>query len=193
MPIQMQRSKRAVAVDESSRQIQREQHAAADVAERLEPLPRGLVRQARPEASCLLFAPLDQAERKTAGVRSIMNTDDVMGGSTTFTMISTTRKFQERNPKVYSAFVSALKEAHDMIRQDKQGAAQVLIDSMGGPGKWSLNEMVAMLNDPSIKYTTTPENVMKYAVFMHEIGSIKNRPTSIPELFFPGVDLQNGN
>ncbi|MEY2658180.1 MAG: hypothetical protein RLZZ395_1922 [Pseudomonadota bacterium] len=138
-------------------------------------------------------APLDQAERKTPGVRSIMNTDDVMGGSTTFTMISTTRKFQERNPKVYGAFVSALKEAQDMIRQDKQGAAQVLIDSMGGPGKWSLNEMVAMLNDPSIKYTTTPENVMKYAVFMHEIGSIKNRPTSIPELFFPGVDLQNGN
>ena len=138
-------------------------------------------------------APLDQAERKTPGVRSIMNTDDVMGGSTTFTMISTTRKFQERNPRVYSAFVNALKEAQDMIRQDKPAAAQVLIESMGGAGKWSVNDMVAMLNDPTIKYTTTPENVMKYALFMHDIGSLKNRPASIRELFFTGIDLQNGH
>jgi NitT/TauT family transport system substrate-binding protein len=108
-------------------------------------------------------------------------------------MISTTRKFQERNPKVYTAFVSALKEAQDMIRQDKPAAAQVLIDSMGGPGKWSMNDMVTMLNDPTIKYTTTPENVMKYALFMHDIGSLKNRPASIRELFFPGVDVQNGH
>jgi NitT/TauT family transport system substrate-binding protein len=138
-------------------------------------------------------APLDQIERKSPGVRSIMNSDEVMGGSTTFTMISTTRKFQERNPKVYSAFVNALKEAQDMIRQNKQSAAQVLIDSMGGPGKWSLSDMMAMLNDPAIKYTTNPENVMKYAFFMHDIGSLKNRPTSIQELFFPGIDLQNGH
>jgi NitT/TauT family transport system substrate-binding protein len=69
----------------------------------------------------------------------------------------------------------------------------VLIDSMGGPGKWSLSDMVAMLNDPSIKYTTTPENVMKYALFMHDIGSLKTRPASIRELFFAGIDLQNGN
>ncbi|MEY4443069.1 MAG: hypothetical protein RL442_2069, partial [Pseudomonadota bacterium] len=33
----------------------------------------------------------------------------------------------------------------------------------------------------------------KYAMFMHEIGSIKNRPASIRELFFPGIELQNGN
>ncbi|MFZ9179729.1 MAG: ABC transporter substrate-binding protein [Limnohabitans sp.] len=138
-------------------------------------------------------APLDQAERKVPGVRSIMNTDDVMGGSTTFTMISTTKRFQERNPKVYSAFVNALKEAQGMIRNDKTGSAQILIESMGGPGKWSLNDVVTLLNDPSIKYTTTPENVMKYALFMHDIGSLKNRPASVRELFFPGIDLGNGN
>ena len=93
-------------------------------------------------------APLDQVERKTPGIRSIMNTDDVMGGSTTFTMISTTKRFQERNPKVYNAFLSALKEAQDMIKNDKTGSAQILIDSMGGSSKWALNDMVAMLNEP---------------------------------------------
>ena len=80
-----------------------------------------------------------------------------------------------------------------MIRNDKTGSAQILIESMGGPGKWSLNDVVTLLNDPSIKYTTTPENVMKYALFMHDIGSLKNRPASVRELFFPGIDLGNGN
>ena len=138
-------------------------------------------------------APLDQVERKTPGIRSIMNTDDVMGGSTTFTMISTTKRFQERNPKVYNAFLSALKEAQDMIKNDKTGSAQILIDSMGGSSKWALNDMVAMLNDTAIKYTTTPENVMKYANFMHDIGSLKNRPGSVRELFFEGVNLSAGH
>ena len=138
-------------------------------------------------------APLDQIERKTAGVRSIMNTDDVMGGSTTFTMISTTKRFQERNPKVYQAFVDALREAQEMIRTDRQAAARILIESMGGGTRWSQDDMVAMLGDPAIKYTTAPENVMKYANFMHEIGSLKNKPASIRDLFFPGVDLSSGN
>lgn len=138
-------------------------------------------------------APLDQIERKSAGVRSIMNTDDVMGGSTTFTMISTTKRFQERNPKVYQAFVDALREAQEMIRTDRQGAARILIESMGGGTRWSQDDMVAMLGDPAIKYTTAPENVMKYANFMHEIGSLKNKPASIRDLFFPGVDLSSGN
>lgn len=138
-------------------------------------------------------APLDQVERKTPGIRSIMNTDDVMGGSTTFTMISTTKRFREQNPKIYDAFLNALKQAQDMIKNDKAGSARILIDSMGGSGKWTLDDMVAMLNDPAIKYTTTPENVMKYANFMHDIGSLKNRPASVRELFFPGIDLSAGH
>src|SRR5690606_14872230 len=76
--------------------------------------------------------PLAQREMKTEGIRTIQNTDDVMGGSTTFTMVSTTTRFHDENPKVYGAFVAALEEAQKMIKDDKQGAAKVLIASMGG-------------------------------------------------------------
>ena len=137
--------------------------------------------------------PLAQAELKQQGIRTIMNSDDVMGGSTTFTMITATQRFRDRNPKVYESFVAALQRAHAMIREDKKSAAQTLIDSMGGSSKWSLDDMVAMLGDPSIKYTTTPENVIKYAHFMHDIGSLKNRAAGVTELFFPGIDLQAGH
>src|SRR5690606_25449212 len=113
------------------------------------------------------------------GIRTIMNSDDVMGGSTTFTMVSTTSRFAKENPKVYAAFVAALKQAQDMIKADKRGAAEVLIESMGGGKTFSVEDMVAILDDPATKYTTSPEHVMKYATFMHEIGSLKNRPQSI--------------
>ena len=138
-------------------------------------------------------APLDQRELKSPGVSTIMNSDDVMGGSTTFTMISTTQKFHDQNPKVYAAFVAALKEAQEMIANDKAGAAKVLLESMGGANAGSAEDMIAILNDPTTKYTLKPENVMKYATFMNSIGSLKNKPASIDELFFKGTDMTGGN
>ena len=136
--------------------------------------------------------PFHQRERRETNIRTIMTTGDVMGGATTFTMISTTTKFHDENPKAYAAFVAALKQSFDMIRADKKAAAQVLLDSMGGKG-WTAEELVEMLNDPKIYYTTKPENVMKYATFMHEIGSLKHGPGSLKELFFGDADLGGGN
>ncbi len=138
-------------------------------------------------------APLDQRELKSPGVRTIMNTDDVMGGSTTFTMISTTQKFHDQNPKVYAAFVAALKESQEMIMKDKPRAVKVLLESMGGANAGSAEDMLAILNDPTTKYTIKSENVMKYANFMNSIGSLKNKPASIDELFFKGTDTAGGN
>ena len=138
-------------------------------------------------------APLSQRELKQPGIRSIMNSDDVMGGSTTFTMVSTTQKFRDENPKVYAAFVAALKDAQAMIQSDRRAAAGVLIESMGGTGAGSVEEMVAILDDPATKYTTKPENVMKYALFMHDIGSMKSRPKAIEDLFFDMADIGSGH
>lgn len=136
--------------------------------------------------------PYHQREIKTPGVHTVLSTDDVMGGSTTFTMISTTTKFHDENPKICAALAEALANAMAMIRSDKTAAAQVLLQSMGGKG-WTVDELVAILNDPDIRYSATPTNVMKYADFMHEIGSIKNRPASLSDLFFDDASLGGGS
>lgn len=136
--------------------------------------------------------PFHQREIKEKGVRTIQTTDDIMGGSTTFTMISTTERFQKANPKVFGAFLAALKESHQMIAADKQGAAKVLLDSMGGKG-WEISELVAILSDKDIKYTTAPENLMKYAEFMNSIGTLKNKPANWKEMFFPEMHDQSGS
>jgi NitT/TauT family transport system substrate-binding protein len=129
--------------------------------------------------------PFHQREIKDSRVRTILNSDDVMGGSTTFTMISTTRKFRQENPQVFAAVLKALEEANRMIVADKNMAADLLMTSEGGG--LSRNDIVEVLNDPHVKFTTTPENVMKYAEFMNDSGSIKNRPGSWKDLFFSEI------
>lgn len=130
--------------------------------------------------------PFAQREKKDPRVRTIMLSDDVMGGSTTFTMVSTTTKFRDQNPKVYAAVLQAIDEANQMIAADKKSAAELLLASTNDKG-FSVQEIVDVLSDPHIKFTTTPENVMKYADFMHSIGSIKNRPASWKDMFFPEI------
>lgn len=128
--------------------------------------------------------PFHQRERKDPRIRTIMTSDEVMGGSTTFTMLSTTTAFRANNPTVYNSVSKALSEAVVFILAHKEEAAGLLLTS-SGDGGFSQPEIVEVLNDPSVKFTTTPENIMKYAEFMHGIGSIQNRPASWKDFFFP--------
>jgi NitT/TauT family transport system substrate-binding protein len=50
-----------------------------------------------------------------------------------------------------------------------------------------------VLNDPDIKFDVTPENVMRYANFMADVGSIKNRLTNWTDLFAPEVRERPGS
>ena len=121
-----------------------------------------------------------------------MTSDDVMGGSTTFTMLSTTKKFRNENPEIYKAVLKALEEANARIASDPRAAAEILMASTPDSG-FSLDETAAMLKDPAVKFTTTPENVSKYADFMHEIGSITRRPASWKDVFFPEIHAAPGS
>jgi NitT/TauT family transport system substrate-binding protein len=135
--------------------------------------------------------PFHQRERKDPRVRTIMTSDDVMGGSTTFTMLSTTTQFREQNPKVYAAVLKALDFAVDIILSDKDGAAQLLLSTT--EQGFSPEELAEVVKDPSVKFTTSPENIMKYAEFMHSIGSIKTRPASWTDMFFPEIRSSPGS
>ena len=136
--------------------------------------------------------PFHHRELEDPSIRTIMTTDDVMGGATTFTMMSTTTRFHDENPELYAAVLAALTEANEMVRADPGAAANVLIAADGGGG-FDRAGLLEVLGDPDIRFTTTPENVMRYAEFMHEIGSINNVPESWRDLFFPEIhDVPGG-
>jgi len=136
--------------------------------------------------------PFHQRERRDPTVHTIQTTTDVMGGSTTFTMLYMMSRFRDENPKTTAAILAALEEANGIINADKTAAANVFLDSVGRKG-WSLEEIVEVLNDPEVKYTTIPENYMKYAEFMHSIGSIKTKPASWKDFFIPEMHGKDGS
>ncbi len=114
----------------------------------------------------------------------MVNSSDVLG-PLTIIMAYTRRSFYEANPKLAAAFVEAAKEAAALIAADKREAARAYVSL--AKVKTSEDEMMRMLNDPETHYSVAPEGIMKYAEFMHDIGTLKGQPKSWKDLFFPLV------
>lgn len=129
--------------------------------------------------------PFQYEELAHPGMHKVFSSFDVLGGPATFNVIWTTTKFHDENPKVYAAFVAALDEATAIINQDKRAAAETYLRV--SHDKSSLDSILKMLDDPEISYTTTPHNVMKYVDFMYKIHSIKVKPESWKDMFFPNA------
>jgi len=136
--------------------------------------------------------PFHQREQKNADIHTIMTTDDVMKGSTTFTMLSTTTEFRNRNPKAVAAVLATLEEVTKLINNDRKAAANILMSSEKESGL-TPEELMEVIGDSSVKFTTTPENVMKYAEFMYSTKTLKNLPGSLKDLFFDEIDGVPGN
>ena len=135
--------------------------------------------------------PFYQREMKNPAIHTITDTDKLLGGPATFTMLSTTNKFREANPKAYAAVLAALKEAVELIRTDKVAAAKIFLEAE--PGGFTQDEIVEVLSDPAMQFGTTPRGVMKYADFMNDAGLIKVHPASWKDVFFPEIGDVDGN
>jgi NitT/TauT family transport system substrate-binding protein len=136
--------------------------------------------------------PFHQRERRDPAVRTITTSNEIMGGPSTFTMLYAPMKFYEENPKAYAAVLKALQAAIDFINADKKAAAEVFLKSDEGRG-WKIDDLMEILNDPDIRFTTSPESLMTYANFMADVGSIKQRPQRWQDMFFPDIHGVKGN
>jgi NitT/TauT family transport system substrate-binding protein len=128
--------------------------------------------------------PFSYIESDQPGFHRVVNSSDVLG-PLTIIMAYSTRRFYEANPKLAAAFIAAQDEATQFISANKQEAARIYVEL--AKVKTSDDEMMRMLNDADTHYTAVPEGVMKYADFMHDIGTLKTKPTSWKDFFFPPI------
>jgi NitT/TauT family transport system substrate-binding protein len=135
--------------------------------------------------------PFQYQEIAKGGTHVVLNSYDVLGGPATFNVVWTTAKFRNENPKLYEAFVKALDEATAEINRDKRAAAESYLRI--SKDKDTVDNIFRMMNDPNIIYTTTPQNIMKFAEFMQKTGAIKAKPESWRDLFFPNVHALPGS
>jgi NitT/TauT family transport system substrate-binding protein len=135
--------------------------------------------------------PFYQREMKDPAIHTITTTDKLLGGPATFTMLSTTAKFHDDNPKAYAAVLAALQDAVALIKADKVAAAKIFLAAE--PGGFSQDEIVAILENPDMQFGTTPTGIQKYADFMYDVGLIKVHPASWKDVFFPEIQDAPGN
>lgn len=136
-------------------------------------------------------APFQYQQLEDPRVKRVLSSYEVLGGPATFNTIWTTSAFHDKNPKTYRAFLAALEEAMAMINGDKKEIAALWIKAENSKLPQAFVEKI--LNDPENVFTTTPQNVMKYAEFMYKVGSIKEKPASWTELFFPEIHDKKGS
>jgi NitT/TauT family transport system substrate-binding protein len=161
--------------------------------EKLDPLTVSL---SHPDATAMMLAgkseivanfsspPFSNVQLKNSDVRTILNSDDILGGPISFNVIATTAKFRSDNPKLYGAFLSALKEATEMVSNDKEGAAETYLRLT--KDRSSKAELVAILTDKTTHITTDVLNLGSFTDFLGKVGRLKNAPADWKkEMLFP--------
>jgi NitT/TauT family transport system substrate-binding protein len=118
-------------------------------------------------------------------VKKVLSSFDVLGGPTTGSIAYTTSTFRNENPRTYKAFVDALTEAHEFIQKNRGPSVKIYIDEE--KSKLSEAFIGKMLDSPDIQHTIVPHNTLKYAEFMHQVGSLRNKPASWQDFYFPDI------
>jgi len=136
-------------------------------------------------------APYAQLELRKPGIYTIVNSYDTLGGPHNINLIYTTKKFRDENPKTYAAFISAFREATDLVNSDKRKAAEIYLKL--SPEKVTVDEMVEILKDPQVISSLAPMGVTKFVDFAYRTGTIKKKPDSWKDLFFPEAHALPGN
>jgi NitT/TauT family transport system substrate-binding protein len=135
--------------------------------------------------------PFQYQALERPGVRRILNSYDISGGPATFLAAWATGKFREENPKTYRAFFNAWKEATDFINANKLAAAKIYVEET--KDKSGVDGIVKMLYDPEIRITMTPEKTVPIAEFMYRTGTLKGKPASWKDMYFPELHSLPGS
>jgi NitT/TauT family transport system substrate-binding protein len=129
-------------------------------------------------------APYYYFELATAGVHNVLKSYDTLGGPGTNGVMLMSKRFRDANPKVTQAVYSALSEAEEFINRNPGDAAQIYIKTTNEK-RSSQEEMTRFISDPDNIWTTTPQQTITIAGFMHKVGTMKRLPASWKDLYMP--------
>ena len=127
--------------------------------------------------------PFQYQQLEKPGIHTVLSSQDIFGGPHTFTVAWTSTRFHDKDPALYAALIAAFKEATDMLNKDVNEAAQLWIDDV--KSKMTAEKVAQIASGKQVRWTMVPEGTMKYADFMHAVGSIKVAPTTWKDLLFP--------
>jgi NitT/TauT family transport system substrate-binding protein len=135
--------------------------------------------------------PFQQRQLESPNIRKLASSYDLLGGPHTFNVVYATGRFADANPKTIKAFVDALDEADRWIVANPRAAAELYLRAE--PSSLSVEFVQAIIVDPEVNFTTTPEKSFAFAEFQFRVGQIKSKPDSWKDLFFAPLHDRPGS
>jgi NitT/TauT family transport system substrate-binding protein len=130
-------------------------------------------------------APFQNRQLKTPGYHQVVSSYDIIGPHSV-SCISMQTKFHDGNPKLVAAILGAMREATAWIKADKKAAAEAYLRIT--KDRMPVDEMVAILNDPTMVITIVPKGADKISEFLAKVGRIKAKPERWQDYYFGDVD-----
>ena len=134
--------------------------------------------------------PFSYLELKDPKITRVVNSVDVIG-NITLDVVFAPKRFVDANPQMITAFLAAQDEAHRLIAENPERAAEIFVQS--SKVKVSTEEVLSILKDKDTRFSATPDKVMNFADFMALAGSIKTKPKDWKELFIPQLHTRSGS
>ncbi len=129
-------------------------------------------------------APFQYRQLKNPNIKLLLNSADLFRDDPmSFNVVAATSKFKADNPKLFAAFVAAMKEATDVINADKRKGAEIYLKVSGE--KTTVDDIMEVLKDPEIQYNNRVGGIRAFVDFMAKTGTLKNPPKDWKDMFFP--------
>lgn len=123
-------------------------------------------------------------------VHVVISSADAAGGPISNGVVFGTKKFHDANPKTVAAFLAAMQEAMDIIKNDPMRAARIYL--LATKEKFTPEALVKEITGPGVVYSVAPQGTLKIAEHLAKSGVIKTKPADWKDFFFAGVHGQPG-
>ena len=128
---------------------------------------------------------------KIPGAHVITDSREVFGGQLTQITLLAAKSTKEKNPQLFQAVANALEESIKVANADKRAAAALWKDAQKATE--SVDELVALLDDPGFEFTSQPKRIATFAAFLNRTNRLKDKLGSWKELFWETAHNQQGD
>jgi NitT/TauT family transport system substrate-binding protein len=135
--------------------------------------------------------PFTDRGLKLPGAHAITDSRQVFGGPLTQIVLLASKQTKERNPTLFKAVAAALEQSIKVANADKRAAAILWKTAQNAPE--SVDELLALLDDPGFEFTAQPHRIAFFAAFLNRIGTMKAKVTDWKDLFWETAHHQEGD
>ena len=121
--------------------------------------------------------------RDVPGARVVATSSDILGSPLCTAVMFGTAAFAARSPGLVQALIDASTEAVASVRDDPAAAARDYLEV--SRDRMDVGELTDLLRQPDMVFDTRPLGTLRFAEFLHRIGTLRTAPAAWTDYFLP--------